>query len=243
MNSARVVTLALPDALRAELMLTFDRGVKIFRHDTEGLPDGLNQLFALAREKCGLKDTVREFMIMGGKHQRNDGSIVEPAPLGVIGRVILNLNCKENYCVVRTGIEEYMSAKRAKAEAPTPAKAKKITIPTLMPEGVVTLEDSQGFFMAPPVCNSTMLLVNKASRGTINRGGKQVPYLRPRTYERLMIIIDFIFQPSQEEIQEFMKSMNIPSVEEAAADETVYEVDLESQLNQMQPTDKVEINV
>lgn len=242
MNSARTITLNIPDELRTELMLTFARGVKIYRHDMPDLPAGLNDLFAAAREKCGLRDTVREFLIYGGRHNRDDGSIIEPAPMGVIGRLILNLNCKENYSIVRTGIEEYMQARKAKAEAATPARAKKISIPTLIPQGSLNLEDSQGFFLAPPACNSTMFLVSKAPRGTVRREGKLVPYLRPRTYDRLMIVIDFIFQPSPEEIQAFMKGLEMPGAADAVeGDETVYEVNLEDQLTAMEATDKVEV--
>lgn len=94
--------------------------------------------------------------------------------------------------MVRTGVEEYLQKKSAKSAG------KKITLPALHPEGGVHLEDGQALFLPLPACNTTMFLMSKAPRGAVRRDGKLVPYLRARNYERLMIVIDFTFQPERD---------------------------------------------
>lgn len=84
----KVLPLVLREGLRSELGQIFDHTVKTFRSDMEDLPASLHELFTLTRAQCGLKDTMTQFTLRGAKHSRNEGSITEPAPLGIIARVI-----------------------------------------------------------------------------------------------------------------------------------------------------------
>ena len=234
MLPTKKITLPLTPELKTSLLRFYGRKVSILRFDDAELPVFVKELVELGREKIGLRDTIKEFMVQASHHARDDGSFIQPAAVGTIGRLLVNINVKELYGVVSSGVGEYMQALSDKAGALTPVQAKKIKLPRIKADRTILLEDSEALFIAPPQCNQLIFTVQKNPHRIISNVGRQITHIRPRNYDRLTLVIDYYFQPSEEDMKKFMEGMKIDPAEKEGDVSNSYEIDLEQQIEDME---------
>jgi len=238
MMSSRKFPINIAPELKAELMAIFTNRVSLVRHDDdEIIPTCVQQLVTWARGQIGLKDTINEFTLRGSHHNRLDGSLIDPAEPGTVGRVILNFNAKEIYNVMESGVGAYLQARDRKTSGLE--QTKKIRIPPLQTDEQLLLEADEAFFVVPPRCNTTLFHVTK-NPNRVLPGRKGIAHIRPRNYDRLTIVIDYRFQPSPEEMKKFMDGMKFDIGDDGTAEAYDIEIptgptELEKQINAAEP--------
>lgn len=106
--------------------------------------------------------------IVSGKiYKRDEGGVYKLSGEGVVGKAVVNINCREIYGTSENG---------------------------LRPERQYLLENGDYIIIPGEYCQRLNVVVGKNPIQKMKTGGREVAVLRPKSYERITLVVNLINQ-------------------------------------------------
>ena len=104
-------------------------------------------------------------IVSGKPYNRDEGSVYKPSAEGVVGKAVVNINCRDIYGTSENG---------------------------LRPERQYLLENGDYIIIPGDYCQRLNVVVGKNPIQKMKTSGREVAVLRPKSYKRITLVVNLI---------------------------------------------------